>query len=447
MYLQCKGTTNNWYIHCTGGTFFVILHSDMTYEETIAYLYASQPAFHLSGASAYKPGPENILRLLQHLGNPHLRFRSVHVAGTNGKGSTSHLLAAVLQSAGYKTGLYTSPHLVDFRERIRIGGVPIPKDDVVAFVAANRSFLTAVRPSFFETATAMAFWYFAKERVDVAVVETGLGGRLDSTNVITPLVSVITNIGRDHTEFLGTTLPLIASEKAGIIKAGVPVVIGETQAETAPVFCAKAAEMQSPIVFADQQPQQDIPCQLTGVYQRHNKQTARVAVEVLCRCAGLKVTPGQIADGYARVCTLTGLRGRWETLSEAGPVIVCDTGHNAHGIRYVAEQLHDCLCRFNRLRVVFGMVSDKDVEDVMRLLPVQAVYYFCQAGTRRAIPAEEMCRMGAAAGLQGKACGTVREALECALSEATEGDMVFVGGSNYVVGEVLNLPEFSDVTL
>lgn len=417
----------------------------MNYEETITYLYASQPAFHVVGASAYKPGPENILRLLEYSGNPHLALRCVHVAGTNGKGSTSHLMAAVLQSAGYRTGLYTSPHLVDFRERIRIDGVMIPQKDVIAYVAGHRALLEELHPSFFETATAMAFWYFAKENVDIAVIETGLGGRLDSTNVIHPLLSVITNIGKDHTEFLGNTLSAIAAEKAGIIKAGVPVIIGETHKETAPVFTVKAAEMHAEIVFADQQPERDMSCQLRGVYQQKNKQTARVALETL-GCAGVVSIPQEaFVRGYAQVCTLTGLRGRWEILSNAGPVVVCDTGHNAHGIRYVAEQLKACLPHFARLRVVFGMVSDKDVDTVLGLLPVEAEYYFCQAGTHRAIPADEMFRRGVSGGLHGSACGTVQAAFERAKTESTARDMIFVGGSNYVVGEVLGLSEFSDV--
>ncbi|MCM1035654.1 MAG: bifunctional folylpolyglutamate synthase/dihydrofolate synthase [Paludibacter sp.] len=409
----------------------------MTYEETIAYLYASQPVFHLSGASAYKPGFANILHLLECSDNPHERLRCVHIAGTNGKGSTSHLIAATLQAAGYKTGLYTSPHLVDFRERIRIDGVMIPQSAVVEYVAKHKTLLEDIRPSFFETTTAMAFWYFAQANVDIAVIETGLGGRLDSTNVIQPLLSVITNIGKDHTDFLGHTLAAIASEKAGIIKAHIPVVIGETHPETTPVFIEKATELHSPIVFADQQPAQEITCQLVGIYQQKNKQTARIALETLCQHSDIRINTEHIAAGYAQVCSLTGLRGRWDILSNIGPTVICDTGHNSHGIGYVAEQLKMCAPRYRQLRIVFGMVNDKDVETVLDLLPKEAIYYFCQARTHRAIPSEELLHMGIKHGLQGKSFSSVSEAFSCAQAEASIDDLIFTGGSNYVVGELL----------
>ncbi len=320
----------------------------MTYSEAIQYLYDSAPAFHLVGAAAYKPGLDNTIALMEHLGNPHTKFRSIHVAGTNGKGSTSHLIAAVLQSAGYKVGLYTSPHLVDFRERIRINGQMIPKENVVQFVEDNRIFFDQVKPSFFETTMALAFDYFAQQQVDIAVVEVGLGGRLDSTNIITPLLSVITNIGFDHTEFLGNTLADIAREKAGIIKPDVPCVIGETDPKTAPVFIEAAKQngiygdgletTDCRIWFADQcgylrkRRLREAPaCQLKGIYQEHNQQTAYVALQVLRNYThfALHITPSAIANGYAHVCTLTGLRGRWETLCEK-PLTICDTGHNSH---------------------------------------------------------------------------------------------------------------------
>ncbi|MBQ8100543.1 MAG: bifunctional folylpolyglutamate synthase/dihydrofolate synthase [Paludibacteraceae bacterium] len=488
----------------------------MSYEETLDYLYASTPAFHQVGAAAYKPGLENTLRLMAHLNNPHRRFKSVHVAGTNGKGSTSHLLAAVLQQAGYKTGLYTSPHLVDFRERIRIDGQMIPEEEVAGFVETHRAFLEAVRPSFFETAMSMAFDWFAHEQVDIAVVETGLGGRLDSTNVITPEVSIITNIGLDHTEFLGTTLAQIAGEKAGIIKAGVPVVAGEWQAETAPVFERKAAETGSPLVYAgggreraasnkgndigityeshtnhiritrespanhplktaclgelgvlvdlgelvDLEELKEL-CELKGSYQEKNIQTVVAAVDVL-RQRGWRISEEAVRSGLAGVCRLTGLRGRWETLRESGPRVICDTGHNSHGIRYVAEMLREMTGEGRppfdsstspqfptppsvppqgegTVRMVFGMVADKDVEMVMELLPKEAVYYFTQAQTHRAIKAEEMRCLGERCGLQGRAYGSVKEAVEAAMNDAAAEDTVFIGGSNYVVGEALKM--------
>lgn len=327
----------------------------MTYQETIQYLYASQPAFHLVGAAAYKSGLDNTYRLMAHLGNPHKQLRTIHIAGTNGKGSTSHLIAASLQAQGYKVGLFTSPHLVDFRERIRISGEMISEDKVVEFVENNRAFLDEVHPSFFETTMALAFWYFAEQQVDIAVIEVGLGGRLDSTNILTPLLSVITNIGIDHTEFLGTTLAQIANEKAGIIKSHIPCVIGETHPETQEVFLNRARECDilgdglettdCRIWFADQcgfmrrRRMKEAPiCQLKGYYQEKNQQTAFVALQVLRNHCNIKISTEAIATGFAQVCTLTGLRGRWEILSES-PLTICDTGHNSHGIRYVVEQL------------------------------------------------------------------------------------------------------------
>ena len=330
-----------------------------TYQQTIDYLYASQPAFHLVGAAAYKPGLDNTYRLMSHLGNPHEKLRAVHVAGTNGKGSTSHLIAATLQAQGYKVGLFTSPHLVDFRERIRISGEMISEDTVVQFVTENRSFLDELRPSFFETTMALAFWYFAEQQVDIAVIEVGLGGRLDSTNIITPLLSVITNIGIDHTEFLGNTLPQIAEEKAGIIKPNVPCVIGETHPETQDIFLARARvcsilgdgieTTNCRLWFADQcgymrkRRLKEAPvCQLQGNYQNKNQQTAFVALQALRNYCGISLSREAIATGFAEVCTLTGLRGRWEILSHS-PLTICDTGHNGHGIHYVADQLRSLI--------------------------------------------------------------------------------------------------------
>lgn len=460
----------------------------MTYAQTIDYLYASQPAFHLVGAAAYKPGLDNTYRLMAHLGNPHERLRAVHVAGTNGKGSTSHLIAAALQAQGYKVGLFTSPHLVDFRERIRISGEMIPEETVVQFVADYRAFLDELRPSFFETTMAMAFWYFAQQHVDIAVVEVGLGGRLDSTNILTPLLSVITNIGIDHTEFLGNTLSQIAQEKAGIMKLHTPCVIGETHPETQDVFMGRAHECKilgeglettdCRLWFADQcgymrkRRLKEAPeCQLQGVYQDKNQQTAFVALQVLRNVCGWEVSREAIANGFAHVCELTGLRGRWEILSQS-PLTICDTGHNGHGIRYVAEQLRTTLNNSTpfyttlnnstpSLHIILGMVNDKDIDTVLSLLPTEAVYYFTQPATSRALPAEELLRrwqvicasrlsgggenargvLGCSSPLASSpnCYPTVREALTAAREAATADDIIFIGGSNYVVGEVLRL--------
>lgn len=439
----------------------------MTYQQTIDYLYASQPAFHLVGAAAYKPGLDNTYRLMAHLGDPHKTLRAVHVAGTNGKGSTSHLIAAALQAQGYRVGLFTSPHLVDFRERIRVSGEMIPKDIVVQFVEDNRAFLDELRPSFFETTMALAFWYFSQQQVDIAVIEVGLGGRLDSTNILIPLLSVITNIGIDHTDFLGNTLAQIANEKAGIIKQDTPCVIGETHSETSAVFLNRARvcgilgegleTTNCRIWFADQcgymrkRRLKEAPvCQLQGVYQDKNQQTAYVALQVLRNYCGVELSKEAIAKGFAHVCTLTGLRGRWEVLSQ-NPLTICDTGHNGHGIRYVAEQLFRLLASLpnslapHRLHIILGMVNDKDIDTVLALLPTEAVYYFTQPATSRALPAEELLRrwqqLHPIANRQYpiSAFSTVREALAAAQRAASADDIIFIGGSNYVVGEVLQL--------
>ena len=422
----------------------------MTYTESVDFLY-SLPTFHLVGKEAYKPGLQTMHALMDALGQPHLRFPAIHVAGTNGKGSTSHLLAACLQAAGLRVGLYTSPHLVDFSERIRINGKPIPRSAVIRFVEQVEPLIHQgdIVPSFFEAATAMAFTYFAESQVDIAVIEVGLGGRLDATNILTPILSVITNIGLDHTDLLGDTLPKIAFEKAGIIKPHVPCVIGETDPETMPVFLARAEECgilgnglettDCRIFFADQhrflarQRERVAPeCELHGYYQEHNLQTAYVALKVLNNINDkFKTTPSAIADGFAHVCTLTGLRGRWETLSQK-PLTICDTGHNSHGIRYVVRQLSDLLTARPdaQLYYVWGMVQDKDYDVVSRMLddfsaafPNRVHFLFCQAHTKRAIPAPL----------------SVEEAVLQAQKEATDKDIIFIGGSNYVVGEALTL--------
>ena len=378
----------------------------MNYSEAITYLYSSRPPFHLVGGAAYKPGLENTLRLMAHLGNPHEKLRAVHVAGTNGKGSTSHLIAAVLQAAGYKVGLYTSPHLVSLTERIRVNGTPISEEEVARFITENKAFLDETQPSFFETMTAMAFAYFVSQQVDIAVVEVGLGGRLDSTNVLTPILSVITNIGMDHTEFLGNTLTKIAREKAGIMKPHVPCVIGETHPQTMNVFLNRARECDilgdgpettdCRIWFADQcgymrtRRLREAPeSELRGLYQGHNLQTAYVALQVLRNYGALSIQHSAIRKGFAHVCSMTGLRGRWETLREK-PLVLCDTGHNSHGLQYVARQLKEL--PHPHVWIVFGMVNDKDTDVVMRLMPAAKKYHyiFTTPNTSRARTAEEM---------------------------------------------------------
>lgn len=431
-----------------------------TYQETIDYLYASQPAFHKVGAAAYKPGLDNTLRLMAHLDNPHTQLRAVHIAGTNGKGSTSHLIAAALQAQGYRVGLFTSPHLVDFRERIRINGEMIPQETVVDFVTNNRIFLDHIQPSFFETTMALAFWYFAQQKVDIAVIEVGLGGRLDSTNILSPLLSIITNIGIDHTEFLGNTLPLIAAEKAGIIKSNTPCVIGETHSETADVFLDKARACDilgqglettdCRLWFADQcgfmrkRRLREAPnCQLKGDYQEKNMQTAYVALQVLRNVCNIQLDTHSIATGFAHVCDLTGLRGRWETLSTQ-PLTICDTGHNSHGIRYVVKQLEELALQHKHrgenttLRIVLGMVNDKDIDDVLALLPQDAVYYFTQPSTPRAMTATELLERWMRLGRNhAMSFESATQAITAAKTDALEHDIIFIGGSNYLVGEIL----------
>lgn len=425
----------------------------MQYADAIEYLYSSRPPFHMVGKEAYKPGLETTLRLMQHVGNPHNQLQTIHIAGTNGKGSTSHLIAAVLQQAGYKVGLFTSPHLVDLTERIRVNGKPIEQAYVCDFIEQNRAFLDETQPSFFETMTAMAFSYFVAQSVEIAVVETGLGGRLDSTNIITPLLSVITNIGIDHTEFLGNTLPQIAKEKAGIIKPNTPCVIGETHPQTINVFLSKAKECgilgeglettDCRIWFADQcgfmrkRRMREAPeCELKGVYQEKNMQTAYVALQVLRNYTHIQLSAAHIQQGFAQVCTLTGLRGRWEILKQQ-PLVICDTAHNSHGIQYVATQLQTLHAK--QLWVVFGMVADKDINEVLRLMPANARYIFTTPNTQRAMSAQEMAERWRAIHPEQTAITIPQpqEAIQYALAHASEEDAIFIGGSNYLVGEAL----------
>ncbi|MCR5049562.1 MAG: bifunctional folylpolyglutamate synthase/dihydrofolate synthase [Paludibacteraceae bacterium] len=422
----------------------------MTYNETVDYLYNSRPPFHIIGSDAYKSGLDNTLRLMAHVGNPHEHLRTVHIAGTNGKGSTSHLIAAVLQAAGLKVGLYTSPHLIDLRERIRINGQPVNEEKVVGFIEKNKEYLDMVQPSFFETMTAMAFAIFVEEKVDIAVIETGLGGRLDSTNVLSPLISVVTNIGMDHTEFLGNTLPQIAREKAGIIKPNTPCVIGESHPLTDMVFIERARECNilgeglettdCRIWFADQcgymrsRRKREIPeCELHGIYQEHNMQTAYVALQALRNYGGIHIPPIAFREGFAHVCSITGLRGRWETLCTS-PLTICDTGHNSHGIKYVAEQLKQL--KNPNIWIIFGMVNDKDTDVVMQLLPTDSHchYIFTTPNTQRARTAQEMLKMW---GKEGVAIDDPSEAIRYARAHVNADDAIFIGGSNYLVGTAL----------
>ena len=423
----------------------------MTYEQTIHYLYTRAPLFQNVGAGAYKEGLSNTHLLDAHFDHPHRRFKTIHVGGTNGKGSCSHTLAAILQEAGYKVGLYTSPHLLDFRERIRVNGVMIPQQRVVDFVQTERHFFEPLQPSFFELTTALAFLYFAEQNVDVAIVEVGLGGRLDCTNIITPELSIITNISFDHVQLLGNTLAQIASEKAGIIKQGVPVVIGETHAETHNVFVAKAEKVGVPIVFAEDTPEVlsadfstnggvdyqtasfgQVHGELGGAYQPKNMNTVLTAVRVLQQ-AGFQIAQTHVMAGCAQVCSLTGLQGRWQQVGDA-PRIYCDTGHNVGGFRYIVQQLAMQRCR--RLRIVMGMVNDKDVESVLQLLPKEASYYFCQASVKRSLGSDEVASLAQRHGLCGKVYPTVSEAFEAAKADASTDDFIFVGGSTYVVADL-----------
>lgn len=417
----------------------------MNYNETIEYLYSSTPVFERVGASAYKEGLGNTIALDNHLGNPHRLYKTIHVAGTNGKGSTSHTLAAILQKAGMKVGLYTSPHLVDFRERIRINGIQVPEQYVVDFVNDNRGFFEPLHPSFFELTTAMAFKYFAEQKVDIAVIEVGLGGRLDCTNIISPVLSVITNISFDHIGFLGDTLEKIAGEKAGIIKPGTPVVIGEYTDETKPVFVKKAEEMNAPITFA-QDKAGDYPMpefELHGACQEKNAQTILTACDELCRIGLLGANASDcISSGFAHVCEMTGLRGRWEKIQDS-PLVICDTGHNLAGWEFLAPQIrrvYESRKAGNpaaRLRIVFGMVDDKDITSVISLLPAEADYYFCQATTHRAIPVEKVVALASRHGLHGEGYDSVEKAYGKAMEDAEECDFIFVGGSSYVVADFL----------
>lgn len=414
----------------------------MTYKETIDYLYNAAPAFTKVGASAYKEGLSNTLALDEHSGHPHREYMTIHVAGTNGKGSCSHTLAAILQSAGLRVGLFTSPHLITFRERIRVNGEMIPEQYVVDWVAKNKAFFEPLSPSFFELSTAMALEYFRDAHVDIAVIEVGLGGRLDCTNIISPIISVITNISFDHTQFLGDTLAKIAGEKAGIIKSGVPVVIGEAQDATVrEVFERKAAEIGAPIVFAeDNNISLDCEMQLRGSYQQKNKNTVLNCLVPLARALwrrGHKINDATAKVKYAfeHVCDMTGLMGRWQTL-QTEPLTICDTGHNVAGWEYLSQQIK-ATAEGRTLRMVFGMVDDKDIDSVLTMLPKDATYYFTQASTHRAIPAERVKDIALRHGLDGNIYNNVFKAYQHAVADAASSDFIFIGGSSYVVADLL----------
>ena len=430
-----------------------------TYQEVLDYLYSQLPMFQRTGAAAYKDNLDNTIRLDEMFGHPHRSFKTIHVAGTNGKGSVSHMLASVLQEAGYKTGLYTSPHLKDFRERIRINGLMITEDAVVQFTELfqQKNEIEKLEPSFFELTVSMAFDYFRSRKVDVAVIEVGLGGRLDSTNIIAPEISVITNISFDHMYLLGNTLPKIATEKAGIIKKGVPVVIGETSPETSLVFEQFAEKMQTKLVFADQEYRadysmltidgkqslnikknnqlfySDLKLDLLGIYQRHNVPTVLKAIDLLNE-NGWDISEKQIRKGLLNVIRNTGLLGRWQIIGH-NPLVICDTGHNPAGIKLVVEQINQTA--WKHLHMVIGMVNDKDQDEVLSLLPANATYYFTKASIPRAAEPEVLALKAKLFGLKGNCYSTVEQAVSAARENSGVNDLIFIGGSTFVVAEIL----------
>ena len=439
------------------------LPQTMNYQETVQYLYSQLPLFTRDGASAYKADLTNTIALCQLLDNPQHKFKSLHIGGTNGKGSASHMLAAILQTAGYKTGLYTSPHLTDFRERIRINGQMISEQEVVNFVAGHRKDFEEIQPSFFEMTVALAFYIFAREKVEIAIVEVGLGGRLDSTNVITPLISVITNIGWDHMNILGNSLQLIAAEKAGIIKPGIPVIIGEYQPEVADIFIGKAKENNAKISFASSAKSAvrssksevaalreflevtvtgtsdsglkplNLSLDLTGTYQLKNVKTVLCAVDEL-RLQRFNISDDAIITGLKQVKTLTGLHGRWEVLSK-NPLTICDTGHNPEGMQEVLQNIAGV--KYQRLHFVIGVVNDKDSSKILDMLPADAIYYFCKPDIPRGLDAESLKLKAGSFGLHGQSYSSVKLALLAAQNNAAADDLVFVGGSTFVVAEVV----------
>jgi len=405
----------------------------MNYKETLDFMFSQLPMYQRIGKAAYKADLNNTIALLKAIDHPEYSFKSIHIAGTNGKGSTSHMLASVFQEAGYKTGLYTSPHLIDFRERIKINGIEIPENDVVDFIAKISEEIKVIKPSFFELTVAMAFYYFRKEKVAIAIIETGLGGRLDSTNVILPEISVITNIGMDHMQFLGNDLISIAKEKAGIIKKDIPVVIGQAGSELRKVFSAIASDQNAAIYYAEDINTLSYECDLKGNYQRFNIKTTLVALDILKKLKW-NISEEAIRKGLSRVKINTGLSGRWEILSKS-PKVICDTGHNAEGLIEVLSQLEKE--EFDRLHIVMGMVNDKEVSDILRLFPISAEYYFCQASIPRSLDANMLRQEALKYNLQGSSYKTVKDAYLSALSKAGKNDLVFIGGSTFVVADLL----------
>ncbi len=423
----------------------------MNYQETTEYLFSQIPMFERQGASGYKEGLSNTLALDEHFGHPHRRFKTIHVAGTNGKGSCSHTLASILQGYGMKVGLYTSPHLLDFRERIRINGECISEDYVVDFVERERSFFEPLHPSFFEVTTAMAFKYFAEQGVDIAIIEVGLGGRLDCTNIITPILSIITNISLDHTQFLGNTIAEIAREKGGIINPRVHTIIGEYTDETRPVFEEIAASLDAPITFAEDEKEVLsvseeehhrnkyltrnyglIEGELLGSFQTKNANTILTAYSKLVEMRVIECDRKLLADGFLNVCERTGLMGRWQKIGDR-PLTICDTGHNVGGWEHLGKEIENAGGK--EKHIIFGMVADKDVETVMSLLPKSATYYFTQPTTTRALPSDKLAEMGRHHGLKGEEYKDVATAYAAAKTNTTEEDFIFIGGSNYLVSD------------
>lgn len=405
----------------------------MTYQATLSWLFSKLPMYQRQGAMAFKKDLNNTLALAKHLDNPHLKFKSIHVAGTNGKGSTSHMLASVLQEAGYKVGLYTSPHLKDFRERIKINGKEVSQQFVIEFVAQNKIFLEHQGLSFFEMTVGMAFYYFALQNVDIAIVEVGLGGRLDSTNIITPLLSIITNISLDHTQMLGETLSEIAFEKAGVIKQNMPVVIGEKQEEILDVFKSIALEKKSPLVVASEIEEEVYDSDLKGIYQEKNLKTTQAALKII-GTKGFPLTNEIIQKGLLNIVKNTGFKGRWQILQEY-PKVICDSAHNSAGLKYVFSQL--AKETYKELHLVIGVVNDKNLETILPLFSKKAIYYFCRPNIPRGLEAQELQKKAAHFNLKGAVFGSVYEAYKTALKNATKADLIYVGGSTFVVAEVV----------
>ncbi len=404
----------------------------MNYRATLDWMFSRLPMYQRQGDSAFKKDLTNIQLFCDHLGNPQNRFKSIHVAGTNGKGSTSHMLASILQESGLKVGLYTSPHLKDFRERIRVNGIPIGEQSVIEFIDSNKAFLENQQLSFFEMTVGMAFDYFADEKVDIAVIEVGLGGRLDSTNIIHPILSVITNIGFDHMQFLGNTLPEIAFEKAGIIKNNTPVVISETQQETKPVFLNKSTSENAPIYFASDEKFPDYPCDLQGDYQKKNKAGVLKSIEIL-RKLDLKISETAIRKGLENVVKNTGLKGRWQIVRE-DPKVICDTAHNKEGLEIVLTQLKRE--KAENYFFVLGFVKEKNLDEVLALFPKKARYFFCKPDIPRGMDEHELQKKALERGINGQIYPSVKTAYRAALKVASKNDVIYVGGSTFVVAEM-----------